>query len=823
MTIHSRTRTMRAFVTRPLAAGLATALAIGAANATPARPQPMAPTGGAVIPVTACTESALRTAVNSAGNGAVVDLSALTCSTITLGNGELASDVDFLTLHGPTDHVLTIDGGLGSRIITHVGNGRLTIDHLRLANGASYYSSNGYFGGCVYARNNVTVAYSTVTGCQAKYGGGITTALGNIVITGSTISDNVAKQRGGALLAPFGASIDNSTISGNVGYFAGGGIFVNDGGSLSVHNSTIAFNVAGSTVDDDSGGGIRLGQGASADIVSSILRGNTNEPGASDSDIRGGDGASIDGGHSLIGSSNLAVPGDTLNGDPGLAPLADNGGPTWTHALSAGSIAIDTGVNPDLRTFDQRGFARTVGAGTDIGAYELGGGVPRCSDANLRNAVVAAGDGDTVDLGVFHDCSITLLGGAIPIGVDDLTLHGPADGSLMIDGKYVDRVFDHTGTGTLAIDHMTLTHGNAGGNGGCASSAGSIAMDSVTVTACSAGGSGGGVFAAQSFTATGSTISNNTAGTWAGGAGALHGDIDIRRSTFSGNHAGTVGGGPYSFYGSHLRVTNSTISGNIAVGKGGGIAAWAGLTVHNSTIAFNTSLQEPGGGIHIAHGPVEITSTIVSDNNGHFAAGDSASDIYSDDPSIVVDGSHDLIGSSVLATPTDTLSTDPQLAPLADNGGPTMTHAIGAGSPAFDAGTDPDMLDSDQRYTGFVRVFSAAADIGAFELQAAPTAHDDAYTVTRDTPLNIAAPGVLVNDVGEFDQPLVAALIDAPAHGTLVLAADGGFNYLPVAGYTGSDLFTYTASDGLGTSAPATVTIEITFDDTLFADGFDSP
>ena len=78
----------------------------------------------------------------------------------------------------------------------------------------------------------------------------------------------------------------------------------------------------------------------------------------------------VAGSNNLIMVSNAAPP-DTLTGDPQLAPLANNGGPTQTHALMIGSPAIDAGVAVAF-TVDQRGsgYARSVGAGVDIGAYE---------------------------------------------------------------------------------------------------------------------------------------------------------------------------------------------------------------------------------------------------------------------------------------------------------------------------------------------------------------------------------------------------------------------------------------------------------------------
>ncbi|MFO1507145.1 MAG: choice-of-anchor Q domain-containing protein, partial [Lysobacterales bacterium] len=83
----------------------------------------------------------------------------------------------------------------------------------------------------------------------------------------------------------------------------------------------------------------------------------------------------------VIGSSNLVgsadpsvtLPPDTLNSDPLLLPLADNGGPTWTMALAPGSPAINAGNNAANLQYDQRGagFARVYGPAADIGAYEL--------------------------------------------------------------------------------------------------------------------------------------------------------------------------------------------------------------------------------------------------------------------------------------------------------------------------------------------------------------------------------------------------------------------------------------------------------------------
>ena len=91
-----------------------------------------------------------------------------------------------------------------------------------------------------------------------------------------------------------------------------------------------------------------------------------------------------------------------------------------------------------------------------------------------------------------------------------------------------------------------------------------------------------------------------------------------------------------------------------------------------------------------------------------------------------------------------------------------------------------------------------------------PTAAGEAYTTAEDTALTVAALGVLGNDSDPDGDPLTAVLVTGPGHGTLALNANGSFTYSPAANFTGSDSFTYRASDGSFDSNPATVTIIVT-------------
>ena len=158
-----------------------------------------------------------------------------------------------------------------------------------------------------------------------------------------------------------GAAIIQTTISANTGNLGGGAVIAN--GNVTFLNSTVAFNVSGSTAPE------AVGIGVSATAVSTIFADN------SPVDIDSGSLITLSGDHNLIkvAGSSITVPPLTISLDPNLGPLAYNGGYTQTHALGAGSIAIGAGSNPGSLTNDQRGppYARVIAGKTDIGAYQL--------------------------------------------------------------------------------------------------------------------------------------------------------------------------------------------------------------------------------------------------------------------------------------------------------------------------------------------------------------------------------------------------------------------------------------------------------------------
>ena len=104
---------------------------------------------------------------------------------------------------------------------------------------------------------------------------------------------------------------------------------------------------------------------------------------------------------------------------------------------------------------------------------------------------------------------------------------------------------------------------------------------------------------------------------------------------------------------------------------------------------------------------------------------------------------------------------------------------------------------------------TATVNISVSPLNDAPQAENDSYMAEEDTPLIIAAAGVLSNDVDADGDQLTAAPVTGPSNGTLELNADGSFTYTPESNFSGSDSFVYRADDGNGDSDTATVDIMV--------------
>ncbi len=312
-------------------------------------------------------DCSLREAIRAANASPGADVVALPAGVYTI---TIAGNVDFNSLQGDLDILddLEIQGaGVLNTIIDAAGLDRaLEIDPLASDIGVTLrdltiQGGSQSFGGGLFNRGTLLLDNCVVKDNNAENGGGIQN-VGTLTLTDSTLSGNAATTTG-SLTNGFGgglhgnsvANLANSTFSGNTATVAGGGISTATGGALSLDHVTLVSNTATS--------GSALYQfSATTTIHNTLVAGSCNSP-SSTVVSQGG---------------NLESPGDscelvqisdqTVVADAGLAGLANNGGPTNTHALLAGSPALDAGV-ANCSLLDQRGRVRPVAC--DTGAFEL--------------------------------------------------------------------------------------------------------------------------------------------------------------------------------------------------------------------------------------------------------------------------------------------------------------------------------------------------------------------------------------------------------------------------------------------------------------------
>ena len=349
-----------------------------------------------------------------------------------------------------------------------------------------------------------------------------------------------------------------------------------------------------------------------------------------------------------------------------------------------------------------------TGNTAQAGGMAYGGGIS-ANGAITLHASVIDGNSAQASIGAAYGGGLHSSGGDISI-LDGSAVSGNTARSDQnhVFGAGIDAGTGTTSTGIVITRHSTVT-------GNSASSA---------CAACLV--SGGGVHAFDSIDAAYSTFSYNEAVC----------DDPISQCGAGGGAMTALGQSPSS----SIAVRNTTISGNNVIGgtaagafaAGGGIMAGAGLQVvaRNSTIAFNDA-GTLGGGIAAttsAGSPSEIVSTIVADNHSDGGAGDITVSPFGSD--LVFEGSKNMVtaaGASV-TLPGDTSTEEPLLLPLTtDNGGVTATHALAAGSPAIDAGANPDSFVFDQRGFPHHRVVGTVADIGAYEFDSDPSIFADDF------------------------------------------------------------------------------------------------
>lgn len=543
------------------------------------------------------------------------------------------------------------------------------------------------FGGTLTMIAEAAVAENQALGGQGGAGGS-----GDDSITGGTGGTGGAGQGGGIYAENANVTIDAQPVSDNVAQGGLGG----DGG-----DNGAASGGAGGTGGAGQGGGIVALNGAFSFTNTQVsenqaIGGQGGEGGQGSSSDSGGDGG--DGGSGQGGGLFLNVAAPTLK----LAVIAGNdaiggqggqggaGGTTGSESLlggEGGAGGDGQGGGLFVVTSD---FTMNLKKSTVSGNVAQGGVGGRGGDGGSNTS-----DNDS------------LTGGTGGTGGD-----GQGGGLFLNEGTV------NVKRSTFSVNQALGGEGGRGGDGGIGDDGDSSNSDLDGGDGGNGGnGQGGGLFieVLGTLNLINSTVSGNIARGGDGGDGGdggtatdSNGTSITAQTTGVGGDGGTggngQGGGLFNDGGDTLNVFNSTIAVNEAR-RGAGGAGGNGSTSGNPGSDGTGS----GGGVFSTGGDF-FFSTIIGDNISDDTAPDFDGDLEATRCLV-----EDTSGTTIVGGGNNVTGLDPLLGALADNGGPTFTHKLLAGSPAINAGSNPLGLTVDQRGPGFPRVKGTRTDIGAFE------------------------------------------------------------------------------------------------------------
>lgn len=462
----------------------------------------------------------------------------------------------------------------------------------------------------------------------------------------------------------------------------------------------------------------------------------------------------------------------------------------WKTAVSLGWAAVAllcvwlVVVSP-LQAAPTATFYVDAATGSDGNACAA----PGTACATIGAAVAKASSGDTIQIaaGTYNEHDIILN--------TELTLIGAGAGSTIVDAGGNGRIFTinlsstltdmtlqngqtpadtiifnsgggairNSTSGVTLLQNMVIRNNIAAGSGGAIFNNGFLTLENTEIISnTAADGNGGGIYhyTLGAITVTQSLIAGNEASSFGGGIYATK-QLAIVDSTIRDNWSQTAsggGGGGIHFTGETAVLTNTTISGNRSTTGAGFVANQGVITMTNTTVSGNTASNNYAGVyLYVFSVPPQLTlinSTIANNirtnsggigYNGIMVSGDHVVALQN---TIVANNGERQCNPSnnwtsvgynlssdfrcSFTSTGDQQGTDPLLGTLADNGGPTLTHALLPGSPAIDAGTNTDCPATDQR--GIARPFdgdndaTAICDIGAYEAQNALVIADVAIT-----------------------------------------------------------------------------------------------
>lgn len=317
-----------------------------------------------------------------------------------------------------------------------------------------------------------------------------------------------------------------------------------------------------------------------------------------------------------------------------------------------------------------------------------------------------------------------------PVGPNQTQILGAGPTLSIVDGNQIDSIFKVDPAREVVLDGLTIRNGVSIFAGGAINVEGSLSISNCVLEDNRARTSGGainmGISSGSSLSISRSTLRANVADN--GGGIAVFNNVSIRDSTLYGNTATSNGGGLYN--NGQLVVSNSTISGNAANTNGGGIYSRINAFIYSTSVVNNDADHDRdenggiGGGVYNDAGSrfVAVNSLFTSNTILDAPIPDNCNGL------LEVYGTNlfDQIAGCTFAgngSAAWDFVADNSVGPLQDNGGPTRTHALLAGSDAIDATTTQGCIDqnmtplpTDQR--GAPRIAGLRCDVGAFEFGA---------------------------------------------------------------------------------------------------------
>jgi uncharacterized repeat protein (TIGR01451 family) len=703
------------------------------------------------------------------------------------------------------------------RLFDVAPGGSLTLENVTLTGGLAAGTGTAAEGGAIYSAGTLSLSGVTVksnkafgitgvngiqrgaaggTGASAS-GGGLYVAAGNVTLTNDILSSNSVRGGFGGFggRGQFSVSSGKGGTGGNGGAGLGGAMYV-AGGTVTLTHDTISGNKAqggtgapggtginsrkdgsGGTGGAGSGGGLYVA-GGTVTLTNDTLKSNTAQGGSGGLGLGrtpgiggGGTGGAGSGGAMDVAGGTVTLTKDTISGNKAQGGLG---------TMSAGFVGS---------------YGGNGGAAYGGGLY-LAGGTVTLTDDTLSNNTAQGGKGSSNRFGTklvgsggsggaAYGGGMYVAGGTVTL-TDDTLNSNNAQGGL-------------GALGAPGVSNGVPTDGNSGGNGGA--------------------GSGGGLYVADgTVTLTNDTLSSNGA---LGGDGGQGGNGNGAIDSISGGNGGSGGagsGGAVDVAGGTVTLINDTLAYNGAVG-GSGAAGGGGSSLGLLGVAGNggNGGSASGGGLYLGAGTTVMANTLIAENGvvpgmaglGGSPAGTtsglSGTDGSAIDPDVsgtVAYSDHDLIGTSSdfsatksigdivnLTTSLLTALLDPS--GLQDNGGPTKTVALQAGSKAIDAG-DPTAAVSATDQRGLARIVGNGIDIGAYEYNANIAITDLSVSGTASSATVL--PGgritytLTVTNSGPNNQSNVALTDVLPANTTLVAwtAPSGWSSGAPPAGSSGT-------------------------------------